>query len=66
MCHFKHLTERERYLIEYLLAEKKPVREIAQKIGKSRATVYREIKNGTVSLLDSDLKSYRSIPVIQK
>lgn len=55
----KYLTERERYQIEFLLQEKMPVKEIAQKLNRSLSTIYREIKLGTVEMLDSLLKPYK-------
>lgn len=55
---FKQLSERDRYIMEYMLSEKKPVAEIARKMGKHRSTIYREMKRGSVKLLDSELMSY--------
>lgn len=55
----KYLTEYERYKIEFMLEEKKSVKEIAQSLGKSLATIYREIKLGTVELLASNLIPYK-------
>jgi len=54
----KYLTERDRYRIEILLKEKKTTLEIAKRLGKHLRTIEREIKRGTVRLLNSDL-SYR-------
>jgi IS30 family transposase len=54
----KHLTERERYKIEVLLKENMPVLHIAKRLGRHKRTIEREIKRGTVRLLNSDL-SYR-------
>lgn len=55
----KYLTERERYQIEVLLKQKTPVKEIAEILGKSKSTIYREIKLGTVEMLDHTLLPYR-------
>ena len=52
---FKHLTLRERYQIEILLKEKHKPIEIAKILGKGIRTIEREIKRGTVRLLNSDL-----------
>jgi IS30 family transposase len=51
----KHLSERERYIIEHELSRNTPVAEIARGLGRSRACVYNEIRRGTVGQLDSDL-----------
>ena len=52
---FKHITERERYAIETMLKLGKSKAEIAEEIGKSRSTIYAEIRRGTVKQLKSDL-----------
>lgn len=51
----KHLTELERYRIEYMLKDGFKPCEIAARLGKHFTTVYKEIKKGTVTLLNSDL-----------
>lgn len=56
---FKQLTERDRYIIEYMLSDKKSVKEIAEELGKSYSSIYREIKRGTVTLRNSDLVEYQ-------
>lgn len=56
---FKHLTESERYKIEVLLLRNVSVKEIALTLGKCPATIYNEVKRGTVELFDSNLKPYR-------
>ena len=56
----KHLTERERYKIEGYLKDKKKAWRIAELLGKSERTIQREIKRGTVMLLDTELKEYRT------
>ncbi len=52
---YTHLTERDRYQLEVLLAAKKTVCEIAIILRRDKSTIYREIKRGTISLLQSDL-----------
>ena len=54
----KHLNERERYKIEVLLKEKMKLSDIAKRVGRSTRTIEREVKRGTVILLNSDL-TYR-------
>jgi len=56
---YLHLTERERYKIEALLEGKKNVQKIAIILGRDKTTIYREIKRGTVSRLQSDLSEKR-------
>lgn len=56
---FKQMTERDRYVMEYMLSEKKSIAEIAKRLGKSRMTIYRELERGTVELLDSELIPYK-------
>lgn len=55
----KYLTERERYKIEFMLDEKKPMKEIARSLKRSLSTIYREVKLGTVELLSPELIPYR-------
>lgn len=52
---YKHLNKEERYTIEALLKARKKIKEIATIIGCDRSTVYREIKQGSVSRLQYDL-----------
>ena len=54
----KDLTERERYAIEAYRNEKKSIKEIAVLLGRHYQTIYREIKRGTVAMLDSELRTY--------
>ena len=54
----KDLTERERYAIEAYRNEKKSIKEIAVLLGRHYQTIYREIKRGTVEMLDSELRTY--------
>ena len=51
----KHLTLVERCIIEANLKEEKTHKEIAERIGVSTKTIQREVKRGTVELLNSDL-----------
>ena len=51
----KHLTLVERCIIEANLKEKKTHKEISERIGVSTKTIQREVKRGTVELLNSDL-----------
>ena len=60
---YVHLTERDRYKIEGLLEGKKDAVEISIILRRSRSTIYREIKRGTVSRLQYDFtckKTYRA------
>lgn len=55
----KHLTEKERYLIEFMYnKEKRTQREIAKILNKHYNTIYNEIKRGTVKQIDTHLKEY--------
>lgn len=56
----KHLTERERYKIEAYLKDKKKAWQIAELLGKSERTIQREIKRGTVTLLDCEFREYKA------
>ena len=49
------LTERDRYYIETSIKEHISVSDIAKILHKDRSCIYREIKRGTVELLNSDL-----------
>ncbi|MDD3253868.1 MAG: IS30 family transposase [Lachnospiraceae bacterium] len=55
----KDLTERERYEIEILLKEKFSISAIAKKLNRHYQTIYREIKRGTVDMIDYELRPYR-------
>ena len=60
---YKHLNEGERYKIEVLLQEKRKIKEIAVILSRNRSTIYRELKRGTISRLQSNLsekKQYRA------
>lgn len=60
---FTHLKESDRYKIEVLLEEKKTTAEIARILDRSRSTIHREIKRGTVMRIQYDLsekKQYRA------
>ncbi len=54
-----YLKEHERYTIEALLNNKMPVKEIAKILNRSLTTVYREIRIGTIELIDCQLKPYK-------
>lgn len=51
----KHITERERYLIEFMKKKGYTVKRIAQEMGKCESTIYNELRRGKVELLNSDL-----------
>lgn len=53
---FKHITERERYLIEAMRKCGKGAKEISEELGRSRSTIYAEIKRGTVKQRKSNLQ----------
>jgi IS30 family transposase len=53
---YKHITEKERYMIEAYIKDKKKPQEIAALTGKSVRTIQREIKRGTVEQMDSELR----------
>ena len=55
---YKHFTERERYKLEGYLEAKLSIKEIAKRLNKHGATIYREIKRGLVVRLKSDLTEY--------
>lgn len=51
---YVHLTERDRYKLEGLLAGKKDVEEISVIMRRDRSTIYREINRGTVVRVQND------------
>ena len=53
---FKHITERERYTIEFLLKQKLSANEISAALGKHKRTIEREISRGTVRMLNTYLE----------
>lgn len=55
-----YIKENERYIIETMLKDKKSVKEIAQRLNRHISTIYKEIKRGTVELVDTNLKSYNA------
>jgi IS30 family transposase len=55
----KHLTERQRYTIEDLLKEVRDAEYIANRLGKGLRTIEREIKRGTVTLRNTNLRDYK-------
>jgi len=56
---YSHLKESERFKIEVLLEQKKSPIEIAQILTRGRATIYREIKRGSVMRTQYDLTEAR-------
>jgi len=53
---YKHLNGADRCTIEVLLKDKQKVSKIARLLNRDRATIYREIKRGTVRQLDWQLR----------
>ena len=51
----KNMSEKERYKLEGYLKAGLKIAEIAKLLNRCRATIYNEIKRGTVELLNSDL-----------
>jgi IS30 family transposase len=56
---YSHLNESERHKIEVLLREKHKPAEIAAILGRGRATIYNEIKRGSVVRIQYDLSRKR-------
>lgn len=54
-----YLKEYERYQLEILLQQKLPIKEICQMLHRSKTCIYREVRLGTVELLDSHLRPYK-------
>lgn len=52
---FKHLTYSDRLTIEKLLKQKRSISFIAELLGKSRQTIYNELKRGRYEHLNTDL-----------
>lgn len=52
---YKHLTEKERYIIEALLEQKIKISKIGEYLNKHRSTIHREIKQGEIKRLTSEL-----------
>ncbi len=52
---YKHLSLKERIKLEALLEAKKEAKAIARILRRDKSTIYREIKRGTVTRLQSDL-----------
>ena len=60
---YQHLSLKERIKLEVLLEAKKEAKEIARILRRDKSTVYREIKRGTVTRLQTDLsekEAYRA------
>ncbi len=55
---YKHLTERDRYLLEGCLESGLGPKQIAQKLNSHVSTIYREIKRGQVKRINSQLEEY--------
>lgn len=56
---YKHLDIKKRAQLELLLRQKKPKAEIAHTLGIARSTVYEEIRRGSVTQLDSELRRHQ-------
>ena len=56
---FQHVTKEKRAQIEVLLRTNMPRSEIAKRVGIARSTLYRELERGTVTQLDSELRTYQ-------
>lgn len=54
-----HLTEKERYKLEALLEQKISIIKISEQLNKHRSTIHREIKEGTIKRLTSELIEIR-------
>jgi len=54
----KHLSERDRYLLEGYLASGLSVKEIAAKLNSHISTIYREIRRGQVKRINTELEEY--------
>lgn len=54
-----YFTDYERVKIETLLSNKVKPKEIARQLGRHYTSVYREIKRGTVIMIDTNLKPYK-------
>lgn len=60
---YQHLSLKERIKLEALLEARKEVKEISRILRRDKSTIYREIKRGTVTRLQSDLsekEAYRA------
>lgn len=55
----KYFKEHERYQLEILLQQKTPIKEIAKILDRSLTTIYREIRLGTVEMLDTQYRPYK-------
>ena len=55
---YKHFNERQRYKLEGYLEAKLGIKEIAKRLNKHIATVYREIKRGTIVKIGYELDEY--------
>lgn len=60
---FEHLSLKERIKLEVLFEAKEEIKEIARILRRDKSTIYREIKRGTVTRLQSNLsekEAYRA------
>ena len=55
---YKHFSERERYKLEGYIETKVSIKEISQRLNKHKATVYREVKRGTIIRIGYELDEY--------
>lgn len=55
----KDISERERYEIELLLKEGYKPKQIAIKMNRHYNSIYKEIKNGTISMLNTHLETIK-------
>jgi len=55
---YKHLSERDRYLLEGYLTSGLGPGEIAKKLNSHISTIYREVKRGRVKRINSELEEY--------
>lgn len=56
--HFKQITHSMRQYIERWRKQKVPCKEIAQRLEVHRSTIYRELKRGQVTHINSQLEQY--------
>lgn len=61
-CHYKHLSIEERESLVISLAEGKKQSEIARELGRSRATISRELKRNSIGAKGSEKKKKEYLP----
>jgi IS30 family transposase len=59
-CKYQHLNEKERYKIEAWVEKKVSVIEIANRLKKHKATIYRELERGKIARVDTYLNKYEA------